>query len=117
MSERPKGNCIDCKPKVSRAIYTHLDGDPNLPLCQACNMRRRRASAGSEQAKRLRVMATLVAGTESALAFSLDEQERQEFVEMQEKLKLRVRYWLGDGSAATNSLLKKRCSSMPWLYI
>jgi len=39
----------------------------------------------------------------AALTFSLDDQERQDFVDTQEKLKLRMRCWLGDKSAAIKS--------------
>jgi hypothetical protein len=101
MSERTKGFCVICKPKSPRAIYTHLNGDKNAPLCQACNMRLRRESASSEQAKRLKLMATLIGGLETALTFSLEEHELQAFVAIQDRLKLLVRQWLGDESAST----------------
>lgn len=95
--QRPQQICFKCnKPKE---IYTHLNGDKDKPLCNACNMKLRRESPGAIQVKLLKLCATAIGSVEAMLGLPVEDRQKKSLQDMQDQLKLMVRSWLGDPQA------------------
>lgn len=95
--KRPEEICIECGKQ--KEIYTHLNGEEDKPLCNACNMQLRRNSPGATQVKLLKLCATAIGSVEAMLGLPVEEKQKKSLQEMQDKLKLMVRNWLGDPQA------------------
>lgn len=89
--------CFKCGKQ--KEIYTHLDGEEDKPLCNACNMQMRRNSPGAIQVKLLKLCATTIGSVEAMLGLPVEEKQKRALQEMQDELKLMVRSWLGDPQA------------------
>jgi hypothetical protein len=95
--ERPTGVCsLCCKEKP---IVKHLNGDPNTPLCAACNMKMRRKLASNDQVKAIKLGATVIGALEQLLGLDLDRGHEQEILALQARIKILTRVWLGDEPA------------------
>ena len=94
---RPEGVCTVCAKR--KAIYNHLGGDQNKPLCGACSMTLHRQSPGAIQVKLLKLCATAIGAVETMLGMPVEEKQKKSLQNMQDELKLMVRGWLGDPQA------------------
>lgn len=95
--KRPVEVCFKCGKQ--KEIYTHLNGEEDKPLCNACNMKVRRESPGAIQVKLVKLCATAMGSVEAMLALPVEEKRKKALQNMQEELKLMVRVWLGDEQA------------------
>ena len=95
--KRPEEICFKCGKR--KEIYTHLNGEEDKPLCNACNMQMRRNSAGAIQVKLLKLCATAIGSVEAMLGLPVEEKQKKTLLDMQDELKLMVRVWLGDTQA------------------
>ena len=95
--ERPMKVCNSCGKE--KPIVKHLNGDPNAPLCAACYMKMRRASASTDQVKAIKLGATVIGVMEQLLDLDLDSGHEQEILDMQARIKILARMWLGDKPA------------------
>jgi len=95
--ERPMKKCHVCGKE--KPIVKHLNGDPSAPLCAACNMRLRRASATTDQVKAIKLATAVIGVMEQLLALDLDAAQEQEITAMQARIKILARVWLGDKDA------------------
>lgn len=95
--KRPEQICFKCGKR--KEIYTHLNGEEEKPLCNACNMQLRRNSPGAIQVKLLKMCATAIGSVEAMLGLPVEEQQKKTLQDMQDQLKLMVRVWLGDSHA------------------
>ncbi len=82
-----------------KEIYTHLNGEEDKPLCNACNMQLRRNSPGAIQVKLLKLCATTIGSVEAMLGLPVEEKQKKTLQDMQDELKLMIRVWLGDTQA------------------
>ena len=101
--KRPIEVCFRCGKQ--KEIHTHLDGEEDKPLCNACNMRLRRESPGAVQVKLLKLCATAIGSVEAMLALPVEEQQKTSLQDMQDDLKLMVRVWLPDPLARSGGAL------------
>ena len=92
--ERPMKVCISCGKE--KPIVKHLNGDPNAPVCAACYMKSRRASASSDQVKAIKLAATIIGVMEKLLGLDLDSGQEQEILAMQARFKILACAWLGE---------------------
>lgn len=95
--KRPVEVCFKCG--KHKEIYTHLNGEEDKPLCNACNMKLRRDSPGAIQVKLLKLCATTIGSVEAMLGLPVEEQQKRTLLDMQDTLKPMVRVWLGDTQA------------------
>ena len=95
--KRPEQICFRCRKQ--KEIYTHLNGEEDKPLCNACNMKLRRESPGAVQVKLLKLCATAIGSVEAMLGLLVEEKQKNNLQDMQDELKLMVRAWLGDPHA------------------
>jgi hypothetical protein len=95
--KRPVEICFKCGKE--KEIYTHLNGEEDKPLCNACNMKLRRESPGAVQVKLLKLCATAIGSVEAMLGLPVEEKQKRALQDMQDELKLMVRSWLGDPQA------------------
>ena len=95
--KRPEEICIKCG--KHKEIYTHLNGEEDKPLCNTCNMKLRRNSPGAVQVKLLKLSATAIGSVEAMLGMPVEEKQKKTLQDMEDKLKLMVRSWLGDPQA------------------
>ena len=95
--KRPIHMCFKCGKQ--KEIYTHLNGEQDKPLCNACNMKLRRESPGAIQVKLLKLCATAIGSVEAMLSLPVEEKQKKSLQDMQDELKLMVRVWLGDPQA------------------
>jgi hypothetical protein len=95
--ERPTGTCILCKKE--KPIFNHLNADQNAPLCGACAMRLRRESATTDQIKILKYSTVIISGLEGLLGSDLEMRHRLELQDMQDRITIMLRVWLGDEDA------------------
>lgn len=98
---RPEQICSVCGKR--KEIYTHLNGEEDKPLCNACNMKLRRESAGAVQVKLLKLCATAIGSVEAMLGLPVEEKEKKALEDMQDELKSMVCAWLGDPHAEDNA--------------
>lgn len=95
--KRPEEICIKCGKQ--KEIYTHLNGEQDKPLCNACNMQLRRNSPGAIQVKLLKLCATTIGSVEAMLGLPIEEKQKKTLQDMQDELKLMVLVWLGGSQA------------------
>ena len=95
--KRPEQICFNCG--KHKEIYTHLNGEEDKPLCNACNMKMRRNSPGAIQVKLLKLCATAIGSVEAMLGLPVEEKQKKTLQDMQDELKVMVRVWLGDTQA------------------
>jgi len=95
--KRPEEICIKCG--KHKEIYTHLNGEEDKPLCNACNMQMRRNSPGAIQVKLLKLCATAIGSVEAMLGLPVEEKQKKTLQDMQDELKVMIRVWLGDTQA------------------
>jgi hypothetical protein len=95
--KRPEQICFKCG--KHKEIFTHLDGEEDKPLCNACNMKLRREAPGAIQVKLLKLCATTIGSVEAMLALPVEEKQKRSLQDMQDELKLMIRVWLGDEQA------------------
>jgi hypothetical protein len=95
--QRPEQICFACGKQ--KEIFTHLGGEQDKPLCNACNMKLRRDSPGAAQVKLLKLCATAIGSVEAMLALPVEERQKRSLQDMQDELKLMIRVWLGDTQA------------------
>jgi len=98
---RPVQVCFKCGKQ--KEIYSHLNGEEDKPLCNACNMQLRRNSPGAIQVKLLKLCATAIGSVEAMLGLPVEEKQKKTLQDMQDELKLMVRVWLGDTQADEES--------------
>jgi hypothetical protein len=92
--DRPVKVCSVCKKE--KPIVKHLDGNPDEPLCAACNMALRRASASNDLALAIRLAAAINGTMERLLRLDLEAGQEHAILDMQTGIKILLRAWLGE---------------------
>jgi hypothetical protein len=95
--QRPEQICFACG--KLKEIYTHLNGEEDKPLCNACNMKLRRDSPGAIQVKLGKLGMAAIGSVEAVLGLPIEEKQKKTLQDMQDELKVMVRVWLGDTQA------------------
>jgi len=95
--QRPEQICFTCG--KLKEIYTHLNGEEDKPLCNACNMKLRRESPGAIQVKLGKLGMAAIGSVEAMLGLPVEEKQKKTLQDMQDELKVMVRVWLGDPHA------------------
>jgi hypothetical protein len=129
-TKRERSVKVCCMCGKEKPIVKHLNGDPNKPVCAACNMKLRRGLASSDQVRAIRLGATVIGALEQLLGLDLDNAEEEEIQAIQARFKSMASGWLGvtaadtagDPSTAKRSTdlgaeERERSSSPKWLEL
>ena len=94
-TKRERSVKVCCMCGKEKPIVKHLNGDPNKPVCAACNMKLRRGLASSDQVRAIRLAATVIGALEQLLGLDLEGAQEQEIQAIQERVKSLASEWLG----------------------
>ncbi len=88
---RPVEVCVGCT--KTKPIFTHLRGDPRLPLCNACNMKLRRESPEAQQIKLIKLCGTAMGTVQSILTLPLEGGDQEAIERMRDSLRAMLHRW------------------------